>query len=288
MVFASPAALANVVRTSHDLTDEHRAALGRVRLLMSAGAPVSPALLRSAAELFPNASAHTPYGMTECLPVASIELGEIEEAGDGDGVCVGHPLPGVEVLVRPLDQLGQPNGELTDQPGVLGEVVVRAAHARLGYDRLWHTEHVASQPLGWHSTGDVGHLDSLGRLWIGGRIGHVIAAADGAIAPVRIEQAVESLDEVATAAVVGTGPPGIQQVVVIVQPVTAPRAARLAPLDAIERVRTAVRDRAGVDVAAVFEVSALPVDRRHNSKIDRARLAAWAGRTLAGGRLGTP
>ena len=68
LVFASPAALANVVRTADELTTAHRAAFGGVRLLLSAGAPVRPSLLRSALDLFPNASARTPYGMTECLP----------------------------------------------------------------------------------------------------------------------------------------------------------------------------------------------------------------------------
>jgi len=31
---------------------------------------------------------------------------------------------------------------------------------------------------------------------------------------------------------------------------------------------------------------ALPVDKRHNSKIDRTRIARWAERVLAGGRIG--
>lgn len=282
MVFASPAALANVVRTADGLSDAHRAAFGRVRLLLSAGAPVRPALLRSAADLFPNATAHTPYGMTECLPVASISLTEIEAAVGGDGVCVGFPVEGVEVRVRPLDELGQPTTVFSAEAGVLGEVVVRASHARQGYDRLWHTEFAASQPSGWHVTGDVGHLDQEGRLWIGGRLRDVISTADRVIAPVRFEQAVESIDGVAMAAVVGVGPRGAQAVAVVVEPISAPKSARLASLQVIDTVRSVV----DVDVAAVFEVPALPVDRRHNSKIDRGRVAMWADDALRGGRLG--
>ena len=44
----------------------------------------------------------------------------------------------------------------------------------------------------------------------------------------------------------------------------------------------AVREAAGVEVAAVLERAELPVDIRHNSKIDRAALAAWASHVLAG------
>ncbi|WP_349814750.1 AMP-binding protein [Curtobacterium sp. MCJR17_043] len=60
VVFLSPAAIANVVATASALTDDDRRALGRVRLFLSAGAPVSAALLTAATELMPNASAHTP------------------------------------------------------------------------------------------------------------------------------------------------------------------------------------------------------------------------------------
>ncbi len=282
MVFASPAALANVVRTATELTAEHRAAFSAVRLLLSAGAPVRPSLLRAAAELFPNATAHTPYGMTECLPVASISLAGIDAAVGGDGVCVGFPLVDVDVQIRVLDALGRATGELTGEPGLVGEVVVRAPHARSGYDRLWHTEFAASQPDGWHSTGDVGHLDELGQLWIGGRVSHVISTPDGPVTPVRIEQAIEGLEGVASAAVVGVGPPGLQRIVAVIQPVSAPRSPRSAALDIVDAVRAAV---VGVDISAVFEVPALPVDRRHNSKIDRTRVAGWASAALAGGRL---
>ncbi|HSH10162.1 MAG TPA: alpha/beta fold hydrolase [Ilumatobacter sp.] len=291
MVFASPAALANLVRTADGLTEWHRAAFEQVRVLLSAGAPVRASLLRSAADLFPNATAHTPYGMTECLPVASISLTQIEAGSGGDGVCVGRPLNGVDVRIRPLDGLGRATGPLTGpltgQHDVLGEVVVRAAHARSGYDRLWHTEFAASQPPGWHSTGDLGHLDEQARLWIGGRLSDVIATADGPVAPVRIEHAIETIDGVDTAAVVGVGPPGAQQIVAVVQPVESPGSPRLADLRLIDAVR-GVTDgllTPFCQVCAVFEVPELPVDRRHNSKIDRARVADWAARALAGGRV---
>jgi hypothetical protein len=46
-----------------------------------------------------------------------------------------------------------------------------------------------------------------------------------------------------------------------------------------------VRAVASVDIAAVFVVPALPVDKRHNSKIDRSRVALWASAVLAGGRI---
>ena len=170
-------------------------------------------------------------------------------------------------------------------PGVLGEIVVAAPHVKDRYDRLWATERRASADRAptsagagprWHRTGDVGTLDDDGRLWVGGRLAHVITTPDGPRAPVRIEQAVQHLPEVDLAAAVGVGPVGTQQIVVVV---SGPGHARgLADLDLTARVRAA----SGVDVAAVLAMPTLPVDIRHRSKIDRAAVARWASSVLAG------
>jgi acyl-coenzyme A synthetase/AMP-(fatty) acid ligase len=292
VVFASPAALRHVAHTAAELTPSQRSALAGIRLLMSAGAPVPAPLLRSLRAVLPAAEPHTPYGMTEVLPVTDVTLAEIEAAGTGDGVCVGRPVAGVQVRVSPLSPLGVADGPLTARAGIVGEVCVRAAHVKDRYDALWVTERAASRNSGWHRTGDVGHLDADGRLWIEGRLAHVITAATGFVTPVGVEQRVEALDAVSAAAVVGVGPVGTQVVVAVVVP-TAPPTPRL--LRALLRGRTAgrlspapgeltdrVREVAGVAVAAVLVAARLPVDIRHESKVDRRRLAGRATRILSG------
>jgi acyl-coenzyme A synthetase/AMP-(fatty) acid ligase len=276
MVFASPAALANVARTRAGV-----AAITGVRLLLSTGAPVPAELLREVLSLMPNAQAHAPYGMTEVLPVADIDLAEMEAAGPGNGTCVGRPVPGVSVRISALDSSGEAVGPLSETPGVTGEVCVQAAHTKQCYDRLWVTERAASRDQGWHRTGDVGHLDEAGRLWIEGRLVHVIVTADGPVTPVGLERRVEAIPAVTRGAAVGIGPHGAQQVVIVVE--TASGSNGLAP----DGLRDAVRKVVG-EVPAVLAVSALPVDIRHNSKIDRLRLGRWAQRVLGGGRVGTP
>jgi acyl-coenzyme A synthetase/AMP-(fatty) acid ligase/pimeloyl-ACP methyl ester carboxylesterase len=277
VVFASVAVLRNLVATAGELTAPQRRALERVRLVVSAGAPVPAAVLRALREVLPAAEAHTPYGMTEVLPVTDVSLAGIEDAGPGNGVCVGEPLPGVEVRVRPL---GGGQG-LTDEPGVTGEVCVRAAHLKERYDRLWATDRDSAAGPGWHGTGDVGHLDDRGRLWIEGRTAHLVHSADGPVTPVGVELRVEEVDGVRSAAVVGVGPVGVQQVAVVVVP-DRPAARPGAPLLVDDALTAAVRAAAGVPVAAVLGTGALPVDIRHASKIDRTRVAAWAEQVLAG------
>ena len=282
VVFASPASLRSVLATEPALSPTQRSALSRVRLLMSAGAPVSAELLRSVRAVLPAAEAHTPYGMTEVLPVTDISLPQIEAAGAGDGVCVGNPLPGVQVRVSPLSVSGAADQPLTAAPGTAGEVCVRAAHVKQTYDALWATQRASARDLGWHRTGDVGHLDRQGRLWIEGRLQHVLTTPAGVVTPVGVEQRVEALAEVGSAAVVGIGPAGTQQPVVVVVPV-AP-APRTAPPVAATSLADRVRAAAQVPLAAVLVARELPVDIRHASKVDRTVVAAWAERTLAGSR----
>ena len=147
--------------------------------------------------VLPAAQPHTPYGMTEALPVTDITLAEIDAAGPGNGVCVGRPLPGVDVRLSPLGRDGAATGPADRRPGVTGEVCVRGPHLKDRYDQLWATEHDSSRDPGWHRTGDVGHLDEQGRLWMEGRLGHVIAHASGPVTPVGIEQRVQRLDPAA-------------------------------------------------------------------------------------------
>jgi olefin beta-lactone synthetase len=284
LVFASPAALRNVAATAGSLNAEQRRALDGIRLVLSTGAPVSPALLRKVQAVLPRAELHTPYGMTEALPIADISLAEIESVGPGNGVCVGLPLAGVRVTVSPLDPWGAATGELTSEAGITGEVCVAAAHVKDRYDQLWATEQASSRNAGWHRTGDVGHLDDQGRLWIEGRLVHVVTTAEGPVTPVAIEHRVEVRDEVEAAAVVGVGPVGAQQVVVVMVP-----SARRAPgVLADPPLAAAVRSVAGVPVAAVLVVKQLPTDIRHQSKIDRQRLARWAEDVLSGGPVRRP
>ena len=293
LVFASPAAIANVLETTGGLDGRDRSPLDRVRLLLSAGAPVSRDLLHDAVtRLFPEASAHTPYGMTECLPVADIDLARIDDTAghalERVGVCVGRPAPGVEIVIDALDASGTPAQRGDAAAGVLGEVWVRAPHQRLGYERRWHTTHRASPPGGWHATGDLGALDDTGRLWIGGRLEHVIVTADGPVAPAAIERMIDRHPWVRRSAAVGVGPIGAQVVVAVSEVIDAGRRPRQASLDRIDGLRDDLGRGAGVDLAACLEVAALPVDRRHNSKIDRTRVAAWAEGVLGGGALRNP
>ena len=266
MVFASPAALANVVRTANGTL----LSLSKVRLLMSAGAPVPIATLREISVMCPEAELHTPYGMTEVLPVADVSLADLERIGTGAGVCVGQPVHNCEVQIDPDTS----------------EVLVSAPWMSAGYDSLWLTEHHARPVLTmsddtrmWHRTGDVGHLDASGNLWIEGRSVHIVHTAGGPVTPVPLEIAVEALPHIVRAAAVGVGPIGAQLIVIVVE--TSQNNDGPASTELARAVRSVVMPHA---VAAVWTTKHLPVDIRHNSKIDRTKVALQMSLILSGNK----
>lgn len=279
LVFASPAALTNVVATAtDDLPD-----LAVVRTVMSAGAPVPSEMLRRVASLAPDATLHTPYGMTEVLPVADVTLEAIEvaeQASPAAGVCVGSPVAGAEVRVVPFGFDAADGVPDSVDTGRFGELLVRAPWASDGYLGLRDTQRRARPGDGWHRSGDVGHVDDNGRLWIEGRAVHVMHTIDGPLASVPVERAVEAAGissvRPGRVAAVGVGPIGLHQVVVVVEVVGAKRGLADAALSA------AVRAAVPFAVAAVLVTPELPVDIRHNAKIDRSEVREWASALLAG------
>lgn len=324
VVFASPAALVNVVATADGLNAEQRAALAKVQTVLSAGAPIPVPLLEALSALVPNASLHTPYGMTEGLPVTDVSFemirqaiaegtpnaaGEVLDPFARDGVCVGFAVYGAAVAIAPLLQDGSVADEMTHEPGVTGEILVSAPHVKDRYDTLWVTEEQSISTPGWHHTGDVGHLDASGRLWVEGRLAHVLLTSQGVLTPVAAEQSAESLPEVRRAALVAVGPAGTAAPVLVVeasantavlearQSASAfkralldrvpgvgrfPIAEGVAPFELSQLVRRKVAEDTGVEVAAVLVVHEHPTDIRHNSKIDRPALGEWAAKVLAG------
>ena len=264
MVFASPAALANVVRTaSADVSH-----LRTVRLVMSAGAPVPIKTLQEISRLCPEAELHTPYGMTEVLPVADVSLTDLMRIGTGNGVCVGKPVSGCDVRIDHQTS----------------ELLVSAPWMSAGYDSLWLTQHNArpvantdGHSVTWHRTGDVGHIDNEGNVWIEGRLVHVIHPSRGPVAPVPLEIAIEALPNIVRVAAVGVGPVDVEQIVIVVETINSSDG----PADAelTHAVRAAL---APLTIAAVWTTKKLPVDIRHNSKIDRTAVSKKMSQILSG------
>jgi len=106
---------------------------------------------------------------------------------------------------------------------------------------------------------------------------HVLHTSRGAVTPVPLEVAVETLREVKRAAAVGVGAKGVQQIVIVVE--TTSNGEGPASLELAVAVRGVVAPQA---IAAVWTIKKLPVDIRHNVKIDRTVLGRSMAKKLSG------
>ena len=118
---------------------------------------------------------------------------------------------------------------------------------------------------------------------------NVVTTPAGPVAPGGPEARIDALEAVLRSAIVGVGPQGTQAVVAVVEAAGNPGGGRIRPGLAPTGLAAAVREAAlPVPVAAVLITVRVPVDIRHNSKVDRTRLARWADGVLAGGRVRSP
>jgi fatty-acyl-CoA synthase len=135
------------------------------------------------------------YGMTEASGLIAID----PATGEGTIGSVGLPLPYTRVEVRQLEAggtLGAPCG-----PGEIGAIVVRGPHVSPGYRNREHDAGVFAD--GALHTGDLGYIDTEGRLFIAGRVKDLIIRGGHNIDPLMIENAMASHPAVALAAAVG-------------------------------------------------------------------------------------
>ncbi len=291
-MFGSPALINRVGRHG----EKHGIRLPTLQRVISAGAPVPARVLaRFAAMLSPGVQIFTPYGATECLPVASIGsnviLGETRHRTDeGAGVCVGYPVPGLVVKVMQISDAPVAGwSESLELPaGEIGEIAVKAAHASRSYfdlpaaTALAKIEDAAGGGF-YHRMGDVGYFDPRGRLWFCGRKAHRVVTPQKTLFSIPCEGVFNAHPEVYRTALVGVGINGVIEPVLCVE---------LDPASGgdTEAVREALRRRGAAhahtrDIAIFLFHPGFPVDVRHNAKIFREKLAVWAAAKLAARKL---
>lgn len=271
-IAASPAILTLIA----DHCARNGLTLPSVRRVLSFGASLRPRLAESLARVLPaEAEILSVYGATECLPVSTISAGDLRKVRTQPppghaGTCLGRPLPGIEARI--LDADATALGEIA----VAGPVVSPAYHARP--DATATAKTVADGKL-WHRTGDLGRLDDEGRLWYLGRKAHLVTGEGFTLTTEDVETTADTAPGVRRTALVGVGPAGRQQAVLCVE--RGPGARKDAILDAL---RAALDNhRHGRRIGTVLFHPRFPTDIRHNSKIDRARLAAYAAKHMPGG-----
>jgi acyl-CoA synthetase (AMP-forming)/AMP-acid ligase II len=285
--FGSPAIWGKVA----DHCEARGLKLPDLRRLLIAGAPVSGELLAKLRVIAPHCVTHTPYGATECLPVTTIAADELlgearQRALRGEGTCVGRPVSGVEIRV--IRESEGPIRTLADATpcaiGEIGEIIATGPSVTREYDGLPEATRSAKIADGvrvWHRMGDLGALDTEGRLFFFGRRVEKVRTPEGDLPTESVEPAFRQHPQTLRCALIGLGEGPSQVPALVVEP----RAGAF-PADDAARARfiAELRDLARVNPQAarvrhiVFQRT-LPVDVRHNAKIHRLQLAKeWTQR----------
>ena len=153
---------------------------GKLRFFVSGGAPLSPAL--SYSFLAAGIPVLQGYGATETC-IVSANRPEDNHVGS-----VGLPFPGIEVSIAPD-----------------GEILLRGPNVMRGYYGQPEATAAVLQD-DWFSTGDVGHLDEGGRLYITDRKKDLFKLSNGKyVAPQLIESLLKQSEFVGQVVVVGAG-----------------------------------------------------------------------------------
>jgi acyl-CoA synthetase (AMP-forming)/AMP-acid ligase II len=172
--------------------------LSAMRALSYGASPMPLPVLRACLKLFPGVM-HQVYGMTEACGVVST-LGPAEHADPARQhllVSAGKPIHGVEIEIRdPATGEPVPTGDK-------GEIWVRTGQLMSGYWGKPDATAAAITPDGWLRSGDGGHMDAEGYLYVTDRIKDMIISGGENIYPAEIERVLAEHPTVADVAVIG-------------------------------------------------------------------------------------
>ena len=246
----------------------------RLLKIYTGGAPVFTDLLRRLRKALPTSRVYSVYGSTEAEPIAHFWADEIDEEYElltrkGGGLCAGKAVS--EINVRIIANQWGKNLHSKDivelKHGQAGEIIVSGDHVLRGYlGGLGDEEtkiHNGSEI--WHRTGDAGWIDKTNRVWLLGRCSEMLSAcpahedlpADALRYPFAIECAMrEIFPDIRFAALQWDG----KRTLVV---------GRKCSVDLNGRIKNCVSE---FGIEQVIELESLPLDHRHNAKIDYPRL----------------
>lgn len=264
---ASPALISRLL----DECASSGATLPSLSSIYMGGAPVFPGLLRKAEKICPQAKITAVYGSTEAEPMAEMSLSDIskedfESMEQGKGLLTGRPVPSISlrvirenwgVPIPPLDAVAFER--LRVAHGEPGEIVVSGGHVLPGYLNGEGDAETKFEVDGarWHRTGDLGYLDAAGRLWLLGRCSGKIRDERGTLYPFAVECAAMQTAAVRRAALAAVD--GLRVLAIEGDKTLSPDAI-LSSLSWAQLDQVVVLDR-------------VPVDKRHNAKVDYTELA---------------
>ena len=200
--FLVPAVLAQVLQLGGDAVK----LFGALKTYTYGAAPMPPPLLRAAMEAWPETDFIQVYGLTEVAGVATHLMPEDHRTAEASGhperlVSAGKPVPGVEVrIVDPatLSDVGV---------GEHGEIWLKTPQLMKGFlNKPEATAEVVTED-GWFRTGDMGHVDEDGFVFVSDRLKDMIITGGENVYSPEVERVLSEHPSVLEVAVIGVPDP---------------------------------------------------------------------------------
>lgn len=249
-----------------------------LQCILYGAAPISETLLRRVLDALPKVAFVQGYGMTETSAIAVVLEPKYHVlSGDGAGHLrsVGRAAAHVEVKIVASD-----GAEV--ERGKVGEIAIRGPAVMAGY---WRQEGLTRDSIrdGWMMTGDAGHMDDDGFIYLVDRIKDMIISGGENIYSAEVENAISSHPEVSFCAVIGK-PDAVWGEIVHAY-IWLRDASEVTPAQILEHTRKHI---AGYKCPKSIEIAGFPVPLSGAGKIQkdvlRKRLVAYlaaAGEDLA-------
>ncbi len=166
-----------------------------LRDLIYGASPMPPGLLERLRHVLPDVGLWQGYGMTECSSVLTFLTDSDHVAGGPPLHSAGRPVLGVQLSIRD-------RGDNVVGPNEDGEVCARSGNFFREYWRRPKETEAATRG-GWYHTGDIGHLDEAGFLYLVDRLHDMIVSGGENVYSIEVENALSTHPAVAEVAVIG-------------------------------------------------------------------------------------
>ncbi len=257
------------------LQEQHKT-LDQISGVAIGGATVSYSLAVLLRKTFPKAEICIVYGSTESEPISLITLQEFLRDGlSQPGYLVGPPARVSNILIADLPIAAVSEQQLIEAQvgnGQVGEILVSGKHVLSDYidNELETSLNKIFTEAGtvWHRTGDTGYRDNKGRIWLTGRCNDVLTIKQKKYQPLIIEQTLDAIEGVNRTAIIQSNKTAVIFIDVF-DSCDSPSAL-------MQTLHKNLDSK--LKSLTMILVRNMPVDGRHNSKIDRPKLRKWMDR----------
>lgn len=241
--------------------------LRSLRYAMNSGEPIRRSTIERFEEKFGVPGVIRPgYGLSEANGVSNMASGEPLRTDAAGNLSCGRAADGLRLEI--VDDQGQ-----SQPPGTAGEIRLSGDHVFAGYcdDQAATLEKLRD---GWLYTGDMGHLDPDGHLYIQGRRRALIKRGGAMIVPRDVEEPAEQVAGVLAAGAIGVDRSllGIEDIVVIVEVALGLAESESVRIQIMREVSDAISKSRGLTPNAVVVVPRETIPRTPNGKLRHEEL----------------